>query len=474
VETGNYRLGALKISPKDRVVSLGDQKIDLPWRCFEALLVLIEADGQVVERQVFFQRLWPNATVEESNLNQAIARLRKELGTAGDIIETVPRRGYRLLVRPERVTAGTAHPELPIAVTHPSEHPRSWRGWVNIAAAMTIPCLAAVLLAWPAWSKHRQALALVDEGFRLVRENRTAQVGQARTFFTRALDLDPKLALGYAGLAEAMARSVDGSRIHAKAMADRSLQIDPQCAACQGIAGWILLTDEWQFARGFRYLESAARRQPSDPTIQLWYAQATACSGRLDQALRQIDKTVALNPTDAGAHAMRAGILYFMRRYDESIVAARLALGLRAGYTGATDWIYRSGMACGLIEEALAARAALIASFSGLSFDGRQDLERRWNEAYRSGGLKNLVGELLKDSSVGLAHTQQVYDRATLRMWAGDSQGALDELEHVFEFHPFHCIYLGVDPAFAPVRDDPRFRRILTRIGIDQILIAQK
>jgi len=87
--------------------------------------------------------------------------------------------------------------------------------------------------------------------------------------------------------------------------------------------------------------------------------------------------------------------------------------------------------------------------------------------------MQSLVPELLKDSSGSLARLQQVYDRASLRMWVGDPQGALDELEHVFEFRPFHCVYLGVDPVFATIRGDPRFRRIRAKIGLDQILIAR-
>ena len=471
--TGNFRLGALEVSSQARTVSLGQQNIELPWRCFEALLVLIEADGQVAERDVFFQRLWPNISVEESNLNQSIARLRKELDEAGDLIETVPRRGYRLLIRPERVSGNAAQPVLPAPSVGPGGH-RSWLKPLSIAAAVTgVFLAAALLLAWPARSKHREALALTAEGFRLVRDNRIPQVGQAISLFSRALELDPKLALGYAGLAEAMARSVDGSRIHAKKMAERSLEMDPQCADCQGIAGWILLTNEWKFADALRYLQAAAREKPGDARIQLWNAQATACSGKLDLALRQIDQAIALNPTNAPAVAMRAGILYFMGRYDESITAGRLALGLRSEYTGAYDWIYRSAMASGRIDEAMATRAALMASFNGMSFDARQESERRWNTAYQRGGMQSLVPELLKDSSGSLARLQQVYDRASLRMWVGDPQGALDELEHVFEFRPFHCVYLGVDPVFATIRGDPRFRRIRAKIGLDQILIAR-
>ena len=467
-----FRIGKYKVDTANREVLVGDKRIELPWRCFEALLVMIEADGEVVDRDALFRRLWPNVAVEENSLNQAISRLRKELGETGDegIVETVPRRGYRLTLKPEplgKVTSGSVKAALPVVQPN-------WLRW-NRWSLILMVCVGAVAIPagtyeWDRWSKHRKALALVEEGFELVRENRVAGFAEAKLRFSTAVDLDPKLALAYAGLAEAMARSVDGSRSHAKEMVERSLQIDPSCAACQGIAGWILMTYEWQFSDAMRYLQTAARQQPSDTRIQIWHAQALACSGRLDQALQEIDRTLAGRPTEAAAIAMRAGILYLMTRYEESIRDARLVLGINARYTSAYDWIYRAGMASGRAEEAMEAKASLTANFTGLSVDSRDDYEHRLNEAYRAGGIQRLVNILLAGTSTGLALVENRYDRAVLRMKIGDHDGALDELEQVFEFRPFHCIYMGVDPAFAPIRNDPRFRKVLGRIGLDKVL----
>jgi tetratricopeptide (TPR) repeat protein/tRNA A-37 threonylcarbamoyl transferase component Bud32 len=328
--------------------------------------------------------------------------------------------------------------------------------------------------AWERWSKHKNALALVEDGFRLVRGGSVPEIAEAKSTFSRAVELDPKLALAYAGLAEAMARSVDGSRSHAKEMAERSLRVDPTCAECQGIAGWILLSEDWQFDSALDRLQKAARQKPEDTRIRLWNAQALASAGRLDEALQEIDQAVKLRPADAAPIAMRAGILYFMRRYDEAIDAARFSLGLHAGYTAANDWIYRAGMAGGRVEEALEAKASLTASFTGLSVEARQAYEHRLNEAYRSGGVELLVRTLLEETSEGLALQENRYDRAALLMKIDDRDGALDELEHVFEWRPFHCIYAGVDPAFAPIRDEPRFRNVLARIGLNKVLIGYK
>lgn len=69
----------------------------LSSRAFDALLVLVEHHGETLSKSQLMQAVWPNAVVEENNLNQAISSLRKALGDSrGDnnFILTVPGRGY--------------------------------------------------------------------------------------------------------------------------------------------------------------------------------------------------------------------------------------------------------------------------------------------------------------------------------------------------------------------------------------------
>src|ERR1700730_15640292 len=64
----SLRVGKYKIVIQTREVLCDEVRIGLTWRCFEALLLLIERRGEVAEREEFLNRLWPGITVEESNL----------------------------------------------------------------------------------------------------------------------------------------------------------------------------------------------------------------------------------------------------------------------------------------------------------------------------------------------------------------------------------------------------------------------
>ena len=81
----------------------GARAIRLPEQPFLILTMLLEHPGEVVSREEIRRRLWPNDTIVEfeHSISAAMNRLRQALGDSADnprYIETLARRGYRLLV----------------------------------------------------------------------------------------------------------------------------------------------------------------------------------------------------------------------------------------------------------------------------------------------------------------------------------------------------------------------------------------
>src|SRR5260370_22881574 len=105
----------------------GPAKVLLRDQPFQILRTLVERQGKLVTRQEIKQILWPNDTVVEfdRSINVAIAILRKALDDDADnpkYIETLPRRGYRLIAPVEwqqRSTGGSAHSVQPPTDTPP-------------------------------------------------------------------------------------------------------------------------------------------------------------------------------------------------------------------------------------------------------------------------------------------------------------------------------------------------------------------
>jgi DNA-binding winged helix-turn-helix (wHTH) protein/dienelactone hydrolase len=102
-----YRFNGFEVDPLRRVLFGPDgQPIPLKPRVFDTLIYLIEHRGELLEKQVLLDAIWPHVIVEENNLNQAISTLRRVFGeTRGEhrFIVTEPGRGYRFVARVEVV-----------------------------------------------------------------------------------------------------------------------------------------------------------------------------------------------------------------------------------------------------------------------------------------------------------------------------------------------------------------------------------
>ena len=75
--------------------------------------MLVENAGHLVDKDDLMKRVWPDAFVEEGNLNKNIFVLRKVLGEwdgGREYIETVPKRGYRFVAPVSEVTHAEGEP----------------------------------------------------------------------------------------------------------------------------------------------------------------------------------------------------------------------------------------------------------------------------------------------------------------------------------------------------------------------------
>lgn len=89
---GKFRLDAEK-----KVLWFEGEPVNLALKEVELLCALTENGGEVITKDELLNKVWADSFVEESNLSRHIYRLRKtfeELGES-DLIQTVPRRGYR-------------------------------------------------------------------------------------------------------------------------------------------------------------------------------------------------------------------------------------------------------------------------------------------------------------------------------------------------------------------------------------------
>jgi DNA-binding response OmpR family regulator len=95
-----FRVGALTIEPARLVARDGDDDVELTRREVELLALLAEERGRIVSRRRLLREVWRLERadhLETRTVDMHVAKLRKKLGAARDLIETVRGEGYRLL-----------------------------------------------------------------------------------------------------------------------------------------------------------------------------------------------------------------------------------------------------------------------------------------------------------------------------------------------------------------------------------------
>jgi Tol biopolymer transport system component/DNA-binding winged helix-turn-helix (wHTH) protein len=117
-----YEFGEWRLDATEHLLLRKGSPVSLSPKLFDTLLVLVENAGRLVTKEEFMKRVWPDTFVEDLALTQNISQLRKVLGSAeSSVIETVPKRGYRLLVPVQVQGIGSAHAgDQPAAEVRPS------------------------------------------------------------------------------------------------------------------------------------------------------------------------------------------------------------------------------------------------------------------------------------------------------------------------------------------------------------------
>src|SRR6185369_8042955 len=132
-----YEFAGRRLDPARRQLVHAGKPVAMFPRCFDALLLLVQRRGELLDKEFLLAALLPDVEVDENSLAKVISEVRRVLGVAprdSGCIETVPRRGYRFTARVEVLTdpangtplpANSLRPEirslavLPFAITNP-------------------------------------------------------------------------------------------------------------------------------------------------------------------------------------------------------------------------------------------------------------------------------------------------------------------------------------------------------------------
>jgi eukaryotic-like serine/threonine-protein kinase len=95
-----YTFGPFRLDADQHLLVHNGQPVTLAPKCFDLLCLLVSSNGRLFEKERLMRALWPETFVDEANLSNLIALLRRALGdspSAAQYIRTVPKIGYRFV-----------------------------------------------------------------------------------------------------------------------------------------------------------------------------------------------------------------------------------------------------------------------------------------------------------------------------------------------------------------------------------------
>ncbi len=288
----------------------------------------------------------------------------------------------------------------------------------------------------------------------------------AVTRFQEAVERSPEYAAAWVGLGDAWAVlgfydhvPPDEAFPRAEEAARRALSLDPGNAPAQATLGYVALYYQWDPARAEEAFREAIRRDPGYSTGHQWYANFLTAAGRFPEAEASMRRARELDPLSLIANAALGWVLYFAGRDEEALTQARNTLDLDPDFDLAHLWSGWSLERMGRTDEALRELESAVARSEGSAL-ARSALARL--RAAR--GEEAEARRILRELEASQAYIPS-YEVGKAYLALGEVDRALEWLERAWQERSHSMVFLAVDPQLEPLREDPRFRELVTRVG---------
>jgi serine/threonine-protein kinase len=303
--------------------------------------------------------------------------------------------------------------------------------------------------------------AYLQAHFHLQRRN-VEDYRKAIDYFDRAIALDPNYALAYAERAEAwtVIGDLTGQRStaypKARSDAEKAVAIAPSLAEAHAALGWVRAFTEWKFAEGLSELQRAKELSPTNPTANDLLGRVIVYSGRIEEAERQSRQAEELDPLSAATQFMLGRVLFYAGKLDEAYAAGRKMAELQPSAASSHRW--QVLVAVQRRDGEMALREAQLEPDQNF---------RRFGLAlaHYIRGDRNAADAALADL-IANARDQLAYQIAQVYAVRGEKDKAFEWLQIAFDNHDGGMPSLLVDPVLRGLRDDPRYKNLVVKVGL--------
>jgi len=292
---------------------------------------------------------------------------------------------------------------------------------------------------------------------------------EAIAYFEEAIKRDPAFAPAYLGVANAYVRlatvfiGAPPGEVRPKVIsaARKALELDPELAEAHALLADIY-QEQWRWSDAEAEYKQALQLKPNDATAHRGFARWLLCHGRIEEALRWAHRGRELDPFTVTGNNI-GQILFYGHRSREAIPELRGFLAVKPNAASALWFLGFSLIDQGQPNEAIPVLEKA-ASVSDRSPGVLGVLVRAYAHANRRADALRILDELKRRRQKGYVPAG-AFVNAYLGL--GDHEQAFVWLERAAQEQSNIMQFVKVHPYFDPIREDPRFKDLLHRVGLD-------
>jgi TolB-like protein/DNA-binding winged helix-turn-helix (wHTH) protein/Flp pilus assembly protein TadD len=292
-----------------------------------------------------------------------------------------------------------------------------------------------------------------------------AGYSKAVEYFQESIAKDPTFAAAYSGAADAHFSLADWGCMpqeqafpKSKAAALKAVELDPGSAQGHAILGDLAFYREWDWPKAEKEYKQAIDLDANDADIHAAYAVFLTATNRQEQGLREMTQAQAADPVSELTNVMSAYLFYLDHQYNEAIAQAKKTLELYPRSGSAYYWLGQSYEKKGMDKQAVSAY---------LSPPPPSDAKLEKIESWRDRNQQSLRGFWQKqlekkagNQPVAACWQTQIYAHL------GNKERTFQLLEWGFQHHCDGLQFLKVEPIYDNLRNDHRYKTLLSRLGL--------
>ena len=295
--------------------------------------------------------------------------------------------------------------------------------------------------------------------------------------FQNAIALDPQYASAHAALARAyslapVVRAMPPIEAMPKARdaALRAIELDPGLASGHSTLGFVKAHYEFDWPSAEREYLRALALNPNDAYAHFFYSNSYLSPlGRHAQAIEEMRKAVAIDPFSAPVQAFLGRTYIWARQYDQALEQFQKVAEMFPGFAIDHERLAQLHAFMGRFGQAIAedTKARLLSGENEKSALAKEaELRHAWTTQGAPGYWKALV-ELSQTAENPPEAYNSPFGTAILYAQLGDKARALNALEQAYEQRSLAMTEINIEPAFDPIRGEPRFKALLQRVRLE-------